>query len=263
MFNFWSFKGLSALVSSGLGGGSLIYANVMIRKPSEWFEPDGFPLTRADLEPHYDAVEKVLSPQTYPFDTPPYAGTAKTQAFKEAAQAAGVDWELPKLAVTFRAPGVTDAVPGAPFGEPSDNLHESHRQTCRLCGECDVGCNYGSKNTLDYNYLSLAKKQGATIKTLTEVLFFEPASEGGYDVFYRTLDPDAPSSSATRNKENCTPIRAKRLVLAAGTLASPYLLMKNRAAFPKLSSALGTRFSGNGDYLGRTLLASDRHQECQ
>ena len=32
MFNLWSFRGIDALVSSGLGGGSLIYANVMIRK---------------------------------------------------------------------------------------------------------------------------------------------------------------------------------------------------------------------------------------
>src|SRR3954447_15534370 len=32
MYNVWSFRHLGALVSSGLGGGSLIYANVLIRK---------------------------------------------------------------------------------------------------------------------------------------------------------------------------------------------------------------------------------------
>ena len=37
MFNVWSFKGIGALVSSGLGGGSLIYANVLLRKPEKWF----------------------------------------------------------------------------------------------------------------------------------------------------------------------------------------------------------------------------------
>src|SRR5437773_2745575 len=37
MFNIWSFKGMGALVSSGLGGGSLIYANVMLRKDEKWF----------------------------------------------------------------------------------------------------------------------------------------------------------------------------------------------------------------------------------
>jgi cholesterol oxidase len=47
------------VVCSGLGGGSLIYANVLIRKPEKWFvEEDlnngGFeywPVTRADLDP--------------------------------------------------------------------------------------------------------------------------------------------------------------------------------------------------------------------
>src|SRR5689334_7288339 len=37
MFDVWSFRGLEAVVSSGLGGGSLIYANVLIRKDEHWF----------------------------------------------------------------------------------------------------------------------------------------------------------------------------------------------------------------------------------
>ena len=37
MYNVWSFKGSGALVSSGLGGGSLIYANIIIRKDEKWF----------------------------------------------------------------------------------------------------------------------------------------------------------------------------------------------------------------------------------
>ena len=37
MFNVWSFKGSGALVSSGLGGGSLVYANILIRKDEKWF----------------------------------------------------------------------------------------------------------------------------------------------------------------------------------------------------------------------------------
>src|SRR5216684_5845073 len=65
MFNVWSFSGIDALVSSGLGGGSLIYANVMIRKDERWFvretPHDGtyeyWPVTRAELDPHYERVE--------------------------------------------------------------------------------------------------------------------------------------------------------------------------------------------------------------
>ena len=37
LFDVWSFSNVTALVASGLGGGSLIYANVMLRKPEETF----------------------------------------------------------------------------------------------------------------------------------------------------------------------------------------------------------------------------------
>ena len=33
LFDVWSFTNVTALVASGLGGGSLIYANVMLAKP--------------------------------------------------------------------------------------------------------------------------------------------------------------------------------------------------------------------------------------
>ena len=37
LYDLWSFRGIEALVSSGLGGGSLIYANVLLRKDERWF----------------------------------------------------------------------------------------------------------------------------------------------------------------------------------------------------------------------------------
>ena len=41
----------------------------------------------------------------------------------------------------------------------------------------------------------------------------------------------------------------RRLVLSAGTLGTTHLLLRNRSRLPRLSPLLGTRFSGNGDYL--------------
>ena len=63
LFNLWSFPGAGALISSALGGGSHIYANVLIRKDEHWFEDADrpWPVTRADLDPHYDAVERRLN----------------------------------------------------------------------------------------------------------------------------------------------------------------------------------------------------------
>src|SRR5436190_2343709 len=74
LIDLWYFGRLAALVSSGLGGGSLIYANVILPKPPEWF--DGWPVTRRELDPHYAAVSKFLDPVEYP-----YRDTAKTEAF--------------------------------------------------------------------------------------------------------------------------------------------------------------------------------------
>ena len=41
MFNLWSFDNIDAIGASGLGGGSLIYANVLLRKDEDWFVARG------------------------------------------------------------------------------------------------------------------------------------------------------------------------------------------------------------------------------
>jgi cholesterol oxidase len=251
MFDVWAFRGIESVVSSGLGGGSLIYANVLLRKDPAWFVDDSpgspvrpWPVTYADLEPHYEAAETMLGAQRYPFDVPPYSSTAKTEALRYAAAQLGLDWQLPPLAVSFANPGRPPAL-SEPIVEEHPNLHGMARRTCRLCGECDIGCNDGAKNTLDYNYLSRAADAGAQIRTLSEVYRIEPSDAGGYRITYAQHDPAA-APGATG--ESFT-VEAARLVVGAGTFGSTYLLLRNRAAFPHLSRTLGTRFSGNGDLL--------------
>lgn len=253
LFDIWSFRGLEALVSSGLGGGSLIYANVLLRMPEEFFDrPDRengykpWPLTRRQLDPHYDRVEKMLGAQQYPFT----ATTPKTQALKRAVpRGGGASWELPNLAVSFAARGQAPAV-GAPL--EGTNLHGADRVTCRLCGECDIGCNHGSKNTLDLNYLSQAKALGADIRDRSEVREIRPGAAGGYEIRYvrhREELEGHPTYTAGLPTEKVT---ARRLILAAGTLGTTYLLLKCRERwFPRINERLlGSGFCGNGDLLG-------------
>ena len=266
MFNLWSFKGIGALVSSGLGGGSLIYANVLLRKDEKWFVQEDlagggyehWPVTRADLDPHYDAVEKMMNAQRYPFEHAPFDRSSKTAAFQEAAGKLGREWILPPLAVTFANKGEDPAV-GVPIREEHPNLHGLPRYTCRLTGECDIGCNFGSKNTLDYNYLSAAKRHGAEIWTRREVRSFAPREGGGYVVRYVEHDvADEGRKIDTRNP-GVRPVReltCDRLVLSAGSLGSTYLLLKSSRDFPGLSPRLGSRFGGNGDLLTFALDAS-------
>lgn len=269
LFDIWAFKGIESVVSSGLGGGSLIYANVLIRKDERWFVDEAlpgrgyerWPIDRALLEPHYDAVEKMLDAQRYPFDVAPYDQTPKTIAMRDAAKMLGLDWQLPNLAVSFRSPGEAPT-PGVPLHEQRPNLHGRPRQTCRLCGECDAGCNYGAKNTLDYTYLSRAKDCGAEIRTLSEVRSVEPTDgpgggTSGYRVTYATHQPSNDQAPVPLSQLQTTTIRARRVVLGAGTFGTTYLLLRNRSALPRLSAALGTRFSGNGDLL--TAIVKARH----
>jgi cholesterol oxidase len=252
MFDIWSFRGIEGVVSSGLGGGSLIYANVLIRKDEPWFvkedrRTEGYeywPITRQDLDPHYDAVEAGLNASPYPFHEEAYRDTPKTRAMQDAAQALGLDWQLPKLAVTWGNPG-RPPVPGEVIEGGERNLHHATRTTCRLCGECDIGCNYGAKNTLDYTYLSRAAEKGADIRTLSEVKSIDRHHGGGYVVKYRRHNSDHFHGPP----DDPTVVHCDRLIVAAGAFGSPYLLLRNRSAFPHLSSALGTRFSGNGDLL--------------
>jgi len=268
MYNVWSFRNLGAVVSSGLGGGSLIYANVLIRKDERWFVNEkadrpgyeAWPITRADLEPHYDNVERMLAPQRYPVAHAPYAQTPKLAAMRVAAEALSararpgqVEFQLPNLAVTFGNPGAPP-VPGEPIVEEFPNLHGRTRDTCRLCGECDIGCNFGSKNTLDYNYLTRAQRAHADIRTRCEVRSFKPRRGSGYEVSY----VDHSTGMTDTKALPLHTLTCDQLVLAAGAIGSTFMLLKNRADFPNLSPRLGHAINGNGDILGLVLHSHDQ-----
>ncbi len=100
MYDVWRFSGCDSVVSSGLGGGSLIYANVLLRKDEHWFVQDdplpgggyeSWPVTRADLDPHYDEVERMLGATPYPLDAPGYADA---QDARDAGRGGGTRPEL-------------------------------------------------------------------------------------------------------------------------------------------------------------------------
>ena len=249
LFDIWSFRRFEAVVSSGLGGGSLIYANVLLRKPESWFPAkaaggESWPITYTDLEQHYTTVEHELGATPIPGTVP------KMAAFQSAAERAGMNWQPAPVAVSFS--GLE-----APLGLPlvnGANLHGAPRSTCRMCGQCDVGCNYGSKNTMDLTYLSEANLYAnTTIKTLHEVWGITPIDNGngGYRVDCTEHEPPDPAWQRRKSPPTKThSFHAKTLVIAAGALGSTYLLLRNRGNLPNLSARLGTRFSGNGDYLG-------------
>src|SRR6266536_2437689 len=137
LYEYHHFKGLDALTASGLGGGSLIYANVMLRKEAATFAADGLPLEPGELDGHYDAVHEMQRAEPYPWAD----RTPKTRALLDAARVAGLEAQRPPLAVAF------GRHPGEPFDDGAGNLHGAPRESCRLCGGCDVGCQHGAART--------------------------------------------------------------------------------------------------------------------
>jgi len=269
------FSHVTAVISSGLGGGSLVYANVMLRKPPETFGADQandwreWPISYDELQEGYAAVESKLRPTKMPYGS--YA-VPKTEAFKTALAEMGLKPALAPIAVTFAAGDGEPAQPGMPLlddaGEvDTDNLHHRSRRTCTLCGDCDFGCNEGAKNTLDYNFLSefVAYPNGRKeIRTCCEALDIAgPIPEGGYEVRYRQQigarerveqraeaeqqESDLELLDRSRARERT--VRAKVVILAAGTFGSTRLLLASRCRLPRLSSQLGRGFSSNGDLL--------------
>jgi cholesterol oxidase len=248
LFDIWSFRKFDSIVSSGLGGGSLIYANVMLRKPEAWFAAEeSWPIQYADLDEQYSKAEAMLGATDYPY----VEATPKTRQFRDAAREAKLEWKPAPLAVSFSPPGEYGSMP---VGLPEDNLHHAPRMTCHLCGECDIGCNSGAKNTTDLTYLSVAQRHGAQIRTLHEVKQIVPLTDGRVGYAVRALKHKVPDPAWDRRPTVEAPtfvtFTARAVVVSAGTYGSTYLLLRNRVNLPSLSDRLGSRFSGNGDYLG-------------
>jgi cholesterol oxidase len=221
MFDVRLLRDVSVICAAGVGGGSLVYANVQLRAPAEVFE-DGWPsaITRDELDPWYTVTEAALDPVT----TPDEPDLPKLRAFAAAGARAGRTAERLPIAVHF----------GAEREHPFSGVRQGG---CENVGRCDIGCPVRAKNTVDITYLARAEQLGAEVRPLHLVTKLEPV-DGGWRVSFRHLGGGGDGS-----------IEGARLVLAAGTLGSTRLLLQNRKALPGLSPALGTRFSGNGDAL--------------
>lgn len=258
MFDLWSFDGIDAVTASGLGGGSLIYANVMLEKPAQWFTqpvPDGngktetWSFTHRDLRDHYRAVREVLQVQEIP-QSLHEEHSKKTTKFLDAGSV------LAPLAVRFDgADGPAKGAPLPPADYPNIHGDDVERTTCTMCGECDVGCNRGAKSSLDHTYLSLAAHHGAQICVRTEVREIASCTDDSdymLQVTYVVHPEDGDRSEPVEKV-----IRAKRVILAAGTLGSTYLMLRSKKLGLADCPALGKRFCGNGDLLGFALPDGD------
>lgn len=232
---------------SGVGGGSLIYANVFVEAEPFVFDA-GWPkeITYESLKPYYAKTGKMLNIQEIPDNQWP----AKTQLMKEAADKSGYGDRFRKmpLAITFD-PNFSHERPD-PFGDQHTQYHLNafglEQGTCVHCGNCDIGCQVKARNTLDLNYIPLAERHGAIVKPLHLVQRITPLHGGeGYRVDFNVIDID---------KQKLTPgfLNARKVIVAAGTMGTNELLLRCRDQYgtlTQLSPILGTGWSSNGDFL--------------
>lgn len=233
------------LAGAGVGGGSLNYANTLYVPPAPFFEDRQWAhITdwQDELKPYYDQAKRMLGVRLNPTTTP------SDVHLKATAEVMGVGdtFHLAPVGVFFGdgedADGTARAKPGGTVADPYFGGAGPARKACTECGECMTGCRHGAKNTLNENYLHLAEKAGAVIHPMTSVVGITDDPDGGYRV--STVPTDR------RKKARPTRLRARRVVVAAGTYGTQTLLhtMKDEGLLPRLSARLGelTRTNSEG-----------------
>ena len=239
MYDLHAFRDMSVFVGCGLGGTSLVNANVALRAEPRVFDDPRWPAAfRQDsaglLQDCYAHAEQMLRPSSYPEGSGGYPYLPKTQALRASAEKMGYGeyFHLPPINVNF-----TDQTAGNHVGVS--------QPPCNNCGDCCSGCNVGAKNTTLMNYIPDAWNHGAEIYCQCPVQYVERTAGGKWAVHYQPLATgreafDAPLQFVT----------ADIVVLGAGTLGSTELLLRSRAKGLAVSGELGKHFTGNGDVLG-------------
>ncbi|MCB1327124.1 MAG: GMC family oxidoreductase [Leptospiraceae bacterium] len=221
---------------SGVGGGSLVYANTLYVPKKQFFENETVRALGGEkaLLPFYRVAERMLgvtpNPKLWEVD----------RLMQETAQEMG-------FGETF-----TETPVGVYFNESQESQDPyfggegPERSPCTHCGGCMVGCRFGAKNTLDKNYLYFAEKLGTTVIPETKVVDILPLSEdgsGGYEI-----DTRRTTGLFGLPKKK---FRARAVILSAGVLGSVGLLLrlKERGRLTRLSDRVGALVRTNSESL--------------
>ncbi len=212
--------------AEGLGGGSGFYEMVSLRAPTIAFDqkgtegarlwPTGF--TRTAMDPYYRLAEEMMHVQQIGKDEIPKSGLAMSYLLKRLGYS-------------------VDRVPYSVQG-------------CRGHSYCVAGCVASAKVTVHGPYLEPACREGMRIYTECSALSIRPlGGSGGNGECGRNL-----RQAPHRYEVHCldtrrgTPltIRAKLLLLGAGTVGTARLLLNSRQWLPDLSPHVGKHIAVNG-----------------
>lgn len=235
LFDFHIYKDISVLVGCGLGGTSLINANVSIMPEKRVFEDLRWPHqlrnefndNTSALNQGYIHAAEMLKPVALPDDKNP----KKLTALKYSADNLGEKFYRTAINVNFEYCG--------------PNHVGVEQKPCNMCGDCCSGCNNLAKNTLTMNYLPDAYNHGAEIFTEVSVKYIKRADNGKWHIYYNIVGSEAEKFDAPDLF-----VESDIVILSAGTLGSSEILLRSKEKGLKVSDCAGKNFSGNGDVLG-------------
>jgi choline dehydrogenase-like flavoprotein len=224
-------QGAQIIVANLVGGGSNLYLAASLRSPRETFErqdhhPNDGPrrrmwprgISRKTLDPYYARAEAALR--------------VRQPSWKEVSKSGGV-W-----AAMLRESGFScDRVPLA-----------IDFDRCVDAKWCYTGCVFGAKNSVITNYQASSERAGVEYRPLVRVDSVAPSSARPYRwrVQGVNVDPATKGSAGAIEEIEC-----KVLILAAGAMGSPPILIRSRVlgALPNVSRHLGRHLGVNGDHV--------------
>jgi cholesterol oxidase len=226
-------KHIFILHGTGVGGGSLVYANNLLVPPDEVFLDPRWsdPHWKDRLDPFYKHAKRMLGAVPSKITTP--ADDILKACAEEISKAD--TFHVNDVGIYFGEENVT--VP-----DPYFNGKGPERTGCVLCGGCMVGCRYGAKNTLDMNYLYFAEQLGAEIRPESQVIDVIPSTSGGYKVQMKKV-------TGILGKK--TDFHCKGVIFSGGVMGTVKLLLKCKSSgsLPNISDQLGNYVRTNSEAL--------------
>jgi cholesterol oxidase len=232
----------SILSGTGVGGGSLVYANTLYIPKDDFFLNKSwakFNDWKSLLEPFYDRASFMLGRRKY--EKLNTEDLVLQEVSKE--MNAHETFETVYVGVNLS----NDKEEKDPYFDGLGPL----RKSCTECGGCMVGCRENAKNTLDRNYLWFAEKMGLDLipETKAVKIIFN-------DNLYNVETKKITSLSGRKRT-----FQSRGIVIAAGTLGTLELLLKQKYKFstlPLLSEKLGHELRTNAETLSAVSCAREK-----
>jgi len=233
----------SILSGTGVGGGSLVYANTLYIPGDAFFNNSSwarFGKWKEILKPFYEKASFMLGRTKYK------KLNVEDKALEEVSRDMNAHETFETVFVGVNLDGPEKD------SDPYFGGSGPVRNRCTECGGCMLRCRENAKNTLDRNYLWFAEKLGLEILPETKVEKIIPVN-GLYHIETRKI-----TSFLIKKKKI---FRAKGIVISAGTLGTLELLLKQKYKYntlPLLSDQLGVNLRTNAETLSAVSGAGEK-----